>query len=252
MHMKKFLTSVFALLLGAYAASAQYLCSDKGTVFVFSETAKDDNDKDVTSEYTCTVSDVTTDDNGVVTSVFETVHKVPGKEFAEIKSTSTYSYNPADKVTNYVMMTGQEFVDVIIKTIADAAAEEGQYISPEQLEEAKKQIRVKGELSMPLPDVIDPAVKVPNKTIKLSMGPNTLSSSLWDIKYAGIEDVTVPAGTYKDCIKVNYISKQTSPAGTIKNNCTSWFAKGVGEVKCENYDKKGNVVLSQELQSVKK
>ena len=55
-----------------------------------------------------------------------------------------------------------------------------------------------------------------------------------------IEDVTTPAGTF-ECFKLNYDIK--SKIGFIKQNYKNsvWYAKGVGAVKSESYDKKGKL-----------
>lgn len=55
-----------------------------------------------------------------------------------------------------------------------------------------------------------------------------------------IEEVTTPAGTF-ECFKLNYDIK--SRIGFIKRNYKNsvWYAKGVGAVKTETFDKKGKL-----------
>ena len=55
-----------------------------------------------------------------------------------------------------------------------------------------------------------------------------------------IEEVTTPAGTF-ECFKLNYDVK--SKIGFIKQNYKNsvWYAKGIGAVKTETYDKKGKL-----------
>ena len=57
------------------------------------------------------------------------------------------------------------------------------------------------------------------------------------ITFLGFEDVTVPAGTFKDCIKsrmVISLSYARTPERNISVELISWLAKGLGEIKTEN------------------
>ena len=60
-----------------------------------------------------------------------------------------------------------------------------------------------------------------------------------DRKVVGKESVTTPAGTF-DCVKIEQTTSM-SGMGSRTMKATVWFAKGVGMVKSENMDKKGNV-----------
>jgi hypothetical protein len=55
-------------------------------------------------------------------------------------------------------------------------------------------------------------------------------------RFLGFEDVTVPAGTFKDCVKL-WTRWTSGKAKTVESNISAetilWFAKGVGEVKSE-------------------
>lgn len=59
-------------------------------------------------------------------------------------------------------------------------------------------------------------------------------------KVVGFEDVTTQAGTFKNCVKVQYKAtmKLETPAGENKNESvvTQWYAKGIGMVKSEDKD----------------
>ena len=67
-------------------------------------------------------------------------------------------------------------------------------------------------------------------------------------KCLAIENVTVEAGTFR-CHKVS--QKINSTVMGIKSESTviTWYAKGVGAVKTENYDKNGKLQSVQELKS---
>ncbi len=232
----------------AASASAQYLCTTQGTVLTFSSTNVKESK---TTDGVTTVSEVSTAADGVVTARYKTVEKVPGNDFAEITTYSTYTYNPADDKTVYTLMSGEDFKTFIVNMVVEGAEKEGQHIGDADKAELEKNISVKGDLTMELPATIVEGVKVPNRTIKVNVGPMTMSMSLWDVKYLGYENVDTPAGNYSDCLKVSFVMKNNSPAGSEKKYCTSWFAKGLGAVKTITTDKKGKVEEEEVLKSIK-
>jgi hypothetical protein len=64
-------------------------------------------------------------------------------------------------------------------------------------------------------------------------GESKTTTSSMEFTVEGIEDVTVPAGTFKDCLKLKMKSNNMfSDEGQIQSGEeTIWLAKGVGEVK---------------------
>lgn len=73
-----------------------------------------------------------------------------------------------------------------------------------------------------------------------------LTVAITNRKVAGIEDVTVPAGTFK-CVKITY-DAESKMLFTIKSKGVEWYAKDIGLVKSESYSTKdklqGYTVLS--------
>jgi len=100
------------------------------------------------------------------------------------------------------------------------------------------------------------AVKIPSNlkigetlddaAVKVKIGFINCSAVITEGKCLDIEDVTVEAGTFK-CYKIT--QKNNATAMGIKNESTTltWYAKGVGAVKAETYDKKGKLQSTQEL-----
>ena len=80
---RKFILVLTVALAGGLAASAQYMCEKEGTVLSYKSTTVVDG-KTYDTGFTAKVSAVTKDDAGVVTSLIEETHKVPGNDFAEI------------------------------------------------------------------------------------------------------------------------------------------------------------------------
>lgn len=243
------LTAIAAMLLfGAASASAQYMCQKQGTVYSYTSTNVEEK---TSADAVVTVSEVSTAADGVVTARYRRVEKVPGNDFAEITSYSTYAYNPADNSTLYTIMSGNDFKTFLIDMVVQAAAQEGHSVSDADKAELEKNITAKGDLTMNLPATFTADQKVPNKSIKVNMGPTSMSMSLWDVKYVGYEDVETPAGKFSECLKVSYVQKSNTPAGAEKDYCISWFAKGIGEVKSVTTDKKGKVKEEVVLKAVK-
>ena len=63
-----------------------------------------------------------------------------------------------------------------------------------------------------------------------------------ETRVEGLEDVTVPAGTFTDCLKININKIINYPNTPFSNEITLWLAKGVGEVKELNLEIYNGVV----------
>jgi len=72
---------------------------------------------------------------------------------------------------------------------------------------------------------------------------------LTDQQCLAIEDVTVPAGTFK-CHKVTQTNIATVMRKTVTTKTISWYAFGIGTVKSESYNDKGKLQSSMELYSM--
>ncbi len=69
-------------------------------------------------------------------------------------------------------------------------------------------------------------------------------------KVVAKENVTTDAGSF-DCFKVESEVNTKAMMSNTKVSSASWYAKGIGAVKTETYDKKGKVQSVQELVSMK-
>lgn len=247
--MKKIITLVASVVMGLVPMMAQYMPSKEGTVLTYTETSYVDGEQ--SADYKATVVAVTTAEDGVITVNLEEIHKIPGNDFADIKDYTSYTYNPADGLTTIVEATPESTADALVNMLVEGARSQGQNPSESDIAELRKMIKIKGELSLPLPATADPDAKVPNQTMTVSIATQTMKSSLWEIKYLGYEDVEVPAGKFENCLKVSYVSKQNNSEGVIKKYCTSWFAKNVGEIKSVAADKKGKIEGECVLKEIK-
>ena len=66
----------------------------------------------------------------------------------------------------------------------------------------------------------------------------------------GMESVTTPAGTFY-CYKINHETSSKDMLQTVTSKSASWIVEGVGTVKSESYDRRGRLLGSTELVSLK-
>jgi len=76
------------------------------------------------------------------------------------------------------------------------------------------------------------------------------TASFSNVRMSRRESVTVPAGTF-DCWVLEYATDTKMAIVKSQSRTETWLAKGVGEVKSVTYDKKGKVLSTVELSSVK-
>jgi hypothetical protein len=72
-------------------------------------------------------------------------------------------------------------------------------------------------------------------------GSSATASVSYEFRIDGIEDVTVPAGTFNNCLRIKGIL--TLNGGTQTSELTIWLAKGVGEVKEISISKQNGVTV---------
>jgi hypothetical protein len=78
----------------------------------------------------------------------------------------------------------------------------------------------------------------------------TITSTVHNRKVEAKEKITTPAGTF-ECVKVTFDTD--GKVGFMKTHAkgAAWYAKGIGTVKSEDYNKKGKLVGSVELVEIK-
>ncbi len=107
--------------------------------------------------------------------------------------------------------------------------------------------------NMELPVNAQPGDMLPDANVEMAMKMGFLNmkmgAQVTDRKLESIEDVNVGAGTfnsYKFTSNVN----ATVLGMNVKTQSTEWYAKGIGIVKSESYDKKGKLASSMELAGI--
>lgn len=103
-----------------------------------------------------------------------------------------------------------------------------------------------------LPSTLSPGDKLDdvNFTFMFNLGIKIVTAmSFTEQECLAVEDVTVPAGTFK-CVKLTQTSSATALRKTVTTKILSWYALGIGTVKTETYSDKGKLQSSVVLQSL--
>ncbi len=109
--------------------------------------------------------------------------------------------------------------------------------------------------ALQFPNKLTPGETLPDGTLqmKASTGGLALMSinmTISNRKVEAAESVTTAAGTF-DCMKISQDSEMKTII-KMKFKTAAWYAKGVGMVKSENYDNKGNMESSTILTKFEK
>jgi hypothetical protein len=123
----------------------------------------------------------------------------------------------------------------------------------QQNSERSDEIQITGN-NMEIPSNPKPGDTLPDANVVMSMNLGLvnmkMSAQVTNRKVEAIEDVTVKAGTFKG-YKFSSEVNSSAMGIRVKSNNLDWYAKGVGIVKTENYDKNGKLQSRTELVELK-
>jgi len=123
---------------------------------------------------------------------------------------------------------------------------------PAEMKDQGIKIDVKGT-PMELPGSLQPgqALKPSEINISMDLGIMKMDSKVkTEGKCLAIEDVKVPAGTFK-CHKISQKVTTTAMNNNTVQTTISWYAPNVGTVKTETYDEKDKLISGSVLAEVK-
>jgi len=226
--MKKLLMTMFIIAIGAglYAQNS-FFPSKAGMMLTYSNNDAKGN----TQSYSVlTIKDV----------------KGSGKNM-----TITYGANTLDKNRKPLSSTGDMTYKVVIKDgvmIMDI-----NQMIPAQMRDQGVKVDATG-MPMELPDNLKPGQSIKNSeaTITMDLGIMKMSSvvRMTEGKCLAIEDVKVPAGTFK-CHKITQKITVTAMNTTTVETLVSWYAPNIGTVKTETYDDKNKLISGSVLTELK-
>ena len=205
------------------------------------------------------------------TSLVQTTFDKKGKEQASQKLNITSVTNEGDKV---IMLTDVTIYDKKGKEITsnqmELICEEGvfkmdmsRFVPPGMDQMEGVSISFEGDnIEMPKSLSVGKNLKDATFTVNIESDNPALSTmmggtntTISNRKVLAQESITTAAGTF-DCFKISYDSKvETKMMGMTRSFDTKgieWISEGVGLVRVESYDKKGNLSSYTELTSFKK
>lgn len=121
----------------------------------------------------------------------------------------------------------------------------GSLVNPGLAQSAgKMEMSMTGD-GMTIPGNLRAGMLLPDSHNEFSMGMNgmtlmTISIDISEHKVEAEEKITTPAGTF-DCFRVSYLSNAKTTLLKTSTRTVQWYSKGVGIVKMESYDKKGEL-----------
>ena len=108
---------------------------------------------------------------------------------------------------------------------------------------------------MEIPVGIQPGQTLPDASVVMAMKMGFVSmkmaADITNRKVDAIEDVTVPAGTFK-CYKLSGDVSATVMGMNVKTSNLDWYAKGIGLIRSESYDKSNKLQSFIQLTELRK
>ena len=115
--------------------------------------------------------------------------------------------------------------------------------------EIPAEVKITGN-SLEIPVNPIPGSTLPDATVtmEMKMGPINMkmTATSTNRKVEGWENITVKSGTYNSC-KFSSDVNSVVLGMNVKSKIIEWYAKGVGVVKSETYNKKGDIASVREL-----
>ncbi len=195
----------------------------------------------------------------IETTDYDKKGKVTGVGTSTVLESSQTTSGQSVKVASQYKAAGS---DSIFKTEFSVKCENGQYyvnmnnFLDQKTMSGYQNMEVKVETDqMTMPSNLKAGQVLGNGrvTAKISSsGINlmTLNTLITNRKVDGFESVTTPAGTF-ECVKISY-DMEVKVMFKVNMKCTQWYAKNVGAVKTETYDKKGKLESSSMITKISK
>lgn len=212
--MKAIFPIIAALLLGAVSLSAQepYFCTMAGHKLYY-ERYKPDMKK-IIQTTTFEIESVRPEGEGRRIEYYLTLRKGNGRAMYGGRSFLSVDVNPEGDVMLDVGATARAILQGLSKSA---------------------NIKTEGEKTI-LPSHLHPGDTLPESSCTLSVSGIKLRIHIRDRKILREETITTPAGTF-DCIVTRERKIENGPLHHLNNWLDNWYARGVGYVRHDIYDK---------------
>ena len=221
--MKKMLLVIVALL-ACHTMQAQYFCTTQGTELHYVN--YDEAGQSLSNE-TVTVYNVVKNASG---ESAQYLAKIVTNKTKNNTSYTLYNWNYDGNVT-----TCQE--DLMYGPYIKSDSDPAKYDSKVRQAMAEE-LKLKGDNSFTIKKHASAGESIPDRTYSLIFNMLKNEINISGAAYMGEEKVSTTAGKF-DCIKISYLKRTKIVLKTETVRVTEWYAEGIGLVKSESYNTKG-------------
>lgn len=221
--MKKMLLAIVALL-ACHTMQAQYFCTTQGTELHYVN--YDEAGQSLSNE-TVTVYNVVKNASG---ESAQYLAKIVTNKTKNNTSYTLYNWNYDGNVT-----TCQE--DLMYGPYIKSDSDPAKYDSKARQAMAEE-LKLKGDNSFTIKKHASAGESIPDRTYSLISNMLKNEINISGAAYMGEEKVSTTAGKF-DCIKISYLKRIKIVLKTETVRVTEWYAEGIGLVKSESYNTKG-------------
>jgi hypothetical protein len=221
--MKKMLLAIVALL-ACHTMQAQYFCTTQGTELYYVN--YDEAGQSLSNE-TVTVYNVVKNASG---ESAQYLAKIVTNKTKNNTSYTLYNWNYDGNVT-----TCQE--DLMYGPYIKSDSDPAKYDSKARQAMAEE-LKLKGDNSFTIKKHASAGESIPDRTYSLISNMLKNEINISGAAYMGEEKVSTTAGKF-DCIKISYLKRTKIVLKTETVRVTEWYAEGIGLVKSESYNTKG-------------
>ena len=221
--MKKMLLAIVALL-ACHTMQAQYFCTTQGTELHYVN--YDEAGQSLSNE-TVTVYNVVKNSSG---ESAQYLAKIVTNKTKNNTSYTLYNWNYDGNVT-----TCQE--DLMYGPYIKSDSDPAKYDSKARQAMAEE-LKLKGDNSFTIKKHASAGESIPDRTYSLIFNMLKNEINISGAAYMGEEKVSTTAGKF-DCIKISYLKRTKIVLKTETVRVTEWYAEGIGLVKSESYNTKG-------------
>lgn len=221
--MKKMLLAIVALL-ACHTMQAQYFCTTQGTELHYVN--YDEAGQSLSNE-TVTVYNVV---KNASRESAQYLAKIVTNKTKNNTSYTLYNWNYDGNVT-----TCQE--DLMYGPYIKSDSDPAKYDSKARQAMAEE-LKLKGDNSFTIKKHASAGESIPDRTYSLISNMLKNEINISGAAYMGEEKVSTTAGKF-DCIKISYLKRTKIVLKTETVRVTEWYAEGIGLVKSESYNTKG-------------
>lgn len=237
----------FFLLLSSFTyAHAQYCCMKEGAVLIYETIDKKNNRVLIDSVIVEKV--VYKDDTTFVTKAWYGDSYSPSEIRAKT-NIDEYEYCHKDKKTDRVIMDSKKENEESYKFIASGYKNGKKEDIEKEWKEYSRRIYAVGRVYVPLPDSIPLHLSMPESHYMYKASIYKFKASVKG-EYSGVEVLETEAGRF-ECAKLSMEVRKRAWWMSSKDKIVEWYAKGIGLVKSETYNKRGKLQEVTTLKAVR-